>query len=216
MTVYLGKNPVGVGRIVEKKVAKEKYGATIDNLLGNVDENGVYSKPTEPFAFDGSAIKEIGYYGLSYMFNNNQATSVDLSSLTTVSDYGLYYAFMDNKITSVDLSSLTTLGRYGLCYAFMGNKITSVDLSSLTTVGYYGLRYAFANNTALTDIYFRVLKSDSFGSYTNQFTSMLSGVTGCTVHFPSNLESVIGSWSDVTTGFGGTNTVVLFDLPATE
>ena len=44
---------------------------------------------------------------------------------------------------------------------------------------------------------------------------MLSGVTGCTVHFPSNLESVIGSWSDVTDGFDGTNTTVLFDLPAT-
>ena len=44
---------------------------------------------------------------------------------------------------------------------------------------------------------------------------MLRGVTGCTVHFPSNLEAVIGSWSDVTNGFGGTNTTVLFDLPAT-
>jgi hypothetical protein len=45
---------------------------------------------------------------------------------------------------------------------------------------------------------------------------MLPGVTGCTVHFPSNLQSVIGSWADVTEGFGGTNTTVLFDLPATE
>ena len=44
---------------------------------------------------------------------------------------------------------------------------------------------------------------------------MLQGVTGCTVHFPSNLQSVIGSWSDVTAGFGGTNTTVLYDLPAT-
>jgi hypothetical protein len=44
---------------------------------------------------------------------------------------------------------------------------------------------------------------------------MLQGVTGCTVHFPSNLQSVIGSWSDVTARFGGTNTTVLFDLTAT-
>ena len=35
------------------------------------------------------------------------------------------------------------------------------------------------------------------------------------MHFPSNLQSVIGSWSDVQNGFGGTNTTVLFDLPAT-
>ena len=45
---------------------------------------------------------------------------------------------------------------------------------------------------------------------------MLSGVTGCTVHFPSNLETVIGDWSSVTSGFGGTDTTVLFDLPSTE
>jgi hypothetical protein len=70
--------------------------------------------------------------------------------------------------------------------------------------------------TALTSVEFPALKSTSFGSYTNQFNSMLSGVTGCTVHFPSNLESVIGSWSSVTAGFGGTNTTVLFDLSATE
>ena len=44
---------------------------------------------------------------------------------------------------------------------------------------------------------------------------MLDGVTGCTVHFPSNIQSVIGSWASVTSGFGGTNTTVLFDLPAT-
>lgn len=70
--------------------------------------------------------------------------------------------------------------------------------------------------TGITDLYFNSLTSSSFGSYTNQFSNMLSGVTGCTVHFPSNLQSVIGSWADVTNGFGGTNTIVLFDLPATE
>jgi hypothetical protein len=45
---------------------------------------------------------------------------------------------------------------------------------------------------------------------------MLSGVTGCTVHFPSNLQAVIGSWADVTAAFGGTNTTILYDLPQTE
>jgi len=45
---------------------------------------------------------------------------------------------------------------------------------------------------------------------------MLSGCSNVTVHFPSNLQSVIGSWYDVQNGFGGTNTTVLFDLPATE
>ena len=100
--------------------------------------------------------------------------------------------------------------------AFQGCKnLTSVDLSSLTTISGMGMYRAFYNCTSLKSLSFPALTSTSFGSYTNQFNSMLSGVTGCTVHFPSNLQSVIGSWSDVTAGFGGTNTTVLFDLPAT-
>lgn len=58
--------------------------------------------------------------------------------------------------------------------------------------------------------------TSSFENYTNQFNYMLQGVTGCAVHFPSNLQSVIGSWTDVTAGFGVTNTIALFDLTATE
>ena len=65
-------------------------------------------------------------------------------------------------------------------------------------------------------VYFPALTSTSFGSNTNQFYQMFSVANSATVHFPSNLQSVIGSWSDVISGFGGTNTTVLFDLPATS
>ena len=103
------------------------------------------------------------------------------------------------------------------CSFFNCLSLTSVDLSSLTTIsGDRSLYYAFYDCTSLTELLFPALTSNSFGSYKNQFNYMLSSVTGCTVHFPSNLESVIGSWSDVKSGFGGTNTTVLFDLPATE
>ena len=113
-------------------------------------------------------------------------------------------------------SSVTSIGDYGLYYAFYGcTSLTSTGLNNVTSIGNRGLYYAFYNCTSLTSISFPALNSNSFGSYRDQFYRMLSGVTGCTVHFPSNLESVIGSWSDVTNGFGGTNTTVLFDLPAT-
>ena len=147
-------------------------------------------------------------------------TSIDLSSLTTVSgSTAMQYVFRGcTGLTSIDLSSLTTVSDgYGMNSAFQGcTSLTSVDLSSLTTVsGVYAMGYIFSNCTGLTTLSFPALTSTSFGSPTNQFNNMLSGVTGCTVHFPSNLQSVIGSWSDVTAGFGGTNTTVLFDLPAT-
>lgn len=169
----------------------------------------------------GSLTSVNGSYALSDAFANSVLASVDLSSLTTISgSYAFSGAFLmdSSRLTSIDLSSLTTIsGNYVFrdAFNFCGN-LTSVDLSSLTTInGSYTFYGAFDTCTSLTTLSFPALTSTSFGSYTNQFDEMLRSVMGCTVHFPSNLQSVIGSWSSVTNGFGGTNTTVLFDLPAT-
>lgn len=162
-----------------------------------------------------------GYQGCYFMFNScSSIVSVDLSSLQEVSgSYACHNMFgWCTGITSINLSSLKTIsGSNGMDSTFNHcTHLTSVDLSSLETIsGASALYQAFAN-TALTSLSFPSLKSTSFGDKTNQFSRMLADVTGCTVHFPSNLQSVIGSWSSVTGGFGGTNTTVLFDLPATE
>ena len=44
------------------------------------------------------------------------------------------------------------------------------------------------------------------------FINMIYGVSNCTVHFPSSMQSIMSSWAPVQAGFGGTNTTVLFDL----
>ena len=119
-------------------------------------------------------------------------------------------------------SNATNVGKYGLYYAFRDcTALTSVDLSSLTTVsGSKCLSSAFNGCTGLTDIYFRALTTSSFGSYKNQFDSMLSS-TGSTkthtIHFPSNLQSKISSLTGYP-NFGGTSGYVTlsFDLPATS
>ena len=160
-----------------------------------VSSTGVYQIPTQSFTFKLP------------------------SNATDIGENAMYYAFRTcTGLTSVNLSSLTTIsGSNAMSYAFYGcTRLTSVDLSSLTTInGSNAMHNAFSGCTGLTNISFPALTSTGFGSYTNQFNNMLRGVTGCTVHFPSNLQSVIGSWSGVTNGFGGTNTTVLFDLPAT-
>ena len=74
------------------------------------------------------------------------------------------------------------------------------------------LDYLFNGCTNLTTVSFPALTTSSFGNYTNQFNNMLSGCSGVTVHFPAAIQSTIGNWSSVTSGFGGTNTTVLFDL----
>lgn len=170
-----------------------------------------------------------GQNAFYYAFDFCGFSTLDLSSLTTIgsASYGMEYAFSNTEyLTSVDLSNLATISsNTGLGYAFdfytafgrgAQNLLTTISFTALSDIAASGvLQYCFRARNGLQTVSFPALTSTSFGSYTNQFNNMLSGVTGCTVHFPSNLQSVIGSWSSVTAGFGGTNTTVLFDLRAT-
>lgn len=156
------------------------------------------------------------------MFSNcTSLTTVNLSSLETVGFNSCAHMFYGcTGLTSANLSSLKTITSNTGCQSmFSGcSNLTSVDLSSLTNIAYAtsACQSMFKNCTSLTRLDFPALTSTSFGTRTNQFDNMLEGVTGCTVHFSSNLQSVIGSWSSVVNGFGGTNTTVLFDLTATS
>ena len=132
--------------------------------------------------------------------------------LTETGEYGFPTSNFNVKLPD----DVTGIGEYGLYHCFSNCKtITSFESNNVTSIDRYGLTWCFSF-TKITSLSFPALTSSSFGSNTNQFNNMLTGVTGCTVHFPSNLQSVIGSWDSVTNGFGGTNTTVLFDLPATS
>ena len=197
------------------------FSCTIPNGINTVGDYGLYFAfylCTSLASIDSPSLTSVGEYGMYYAFNGCTALeSANFPSLTSIGTYGLYYAFKScTSLASIDFSSLTSVEGNGLYQAFYGcTALTSADFSSLVSIGASGLSNAFYGCTALKSINFPSLTSTSFGSYKTQFSSMLESVTGCTVHFPSNLNRVIGSWSNVTSGFGGTNTVVLFDLPAT-
>lgn len=178
--------------------------------------------------FEGTGITSVdlsalttlsGGYACNGMFHTCQGlTSIDLSSLTTIGENSANDMFYGcTGITSVDLSGLTTLSGGFACGGmfYSCSSISTVTLSSLTYIANYGCYNMFNGMESLTSLYFPALTSSSFGG-TDAFESMLQDNDGCTVHFPSNLQSVIGSWQSVIDGFGGTNTTVLFDLPATN
>jgi len=123
------------------------------------------------------------------------------------------------SLASANLSSLESIFTLG-CYHMFDkcSSLTTVDLSSLATIYAQGCESMFEDCTSLKTLYFPALNSHSFDHDVTEtaFSNMLNGCTGVTVHFPSNLQSIIGDWYDVTHGFGGTNTTVLFDLPATN
>ncbi len=266
---------VGIGEL------GKKYGATINNFLGDVNANGVLQIPTTNTDLVFNGVKDLAQNALCDEFSCIQSTNANKQKIRSVSFPDLVaisghsglkgFATYQTNLTSVSFPKLQTIsGEYALTQAFRATGVTSVSFPELENItsnnsacencfgncqnltaisfpklkilknqslssafgscniqtatfpalydlsGYKPLASCFSYNTALTSVSFPALKSTSFGSYTNQFNNMLSGVTGCTVHFPSNLQSVIGSWADVTNGFGGTNTTVLFDLPATE
>lgn len=167
-----------------------RFGLSLDNFIGNVT-NGVLGAP-------------------------NTINGITFTGVTEIAQSALFHFFYYTQLLSGAISapSLTIIRSLGLAGAFSGNQITSVDLSALTTVGANAMYDAFSYNQ-IEHIYFRALTSNSFEDE-SCFDNMLEGNDGATVHFPSNLQAVIGNWASVLNGFGGTNTTVLFDLPATS
>lgn len=166
-----------------------------------------------------------GIQSVVNMFSNSGIINVDFPSLTTISGVAacrdMFSSDFDkpHTITSINYPELTTISsNYAMqnCFNYQ-SLLTSATFPKLSSItGNYAFQTCFRNCTSLASLSFPALTSTSFGTNTTQFNNMLQDVTGCTVHFPSNLQSVIGSWADVVAGFGGTNTTVLFDLPATE
>ena len=196
-------------------------GHCLDRCFGNINTSLTASFPELTLLFGTSCAANLFYFtDLS-----NQSVAIMPKLTEAVGNSVLNQAFHTTNISVNPIPNVETIaGLQAMYAAFYGASFSSFSfekLSSLITsrVGVSlgsTLRNCFQNCTNLTTLSFPALTSQSFGDKTNHFNSMLSGCSNVTVHFPSNLQSVIGSWSDVTNGFGGTNTTVLFDLPATE
>lgn len=162
-------------------------------------------------------LETIGDYGLINAFNEFESIKiVSFPKLKTIGKEGLYVAIGNtSSLISTDFSSLETIDESGMWGALVNSRMTTISFPKLNYIGEDGMVYCFLGSVTLTSVYFNSLTSSSFYD-DDVFYNMLNFTQNCTVHFPSNLQSVIGNWSDVLGGFGGTNTTVLFDLPATE
>lgn len=123
----------------------------------------------------------------------------------------------------VDFSSLEEIGQENeyesasMGYCFQGcTSLETVSFPKLTSINSdEGLYECFINCTSLKSVYFNSLTPSGLGEYTSQFYDMLYNCSGVTLHFLSSMESVMQSMSGYP-NFGGTNTVILYDLPAME
>ncbi len=169
---------------------------------------------------------------IAVYFSTPYITFISFPKLKKISgwDYGRIYMYFtgsisNNKVASINFPLLEELGGGSSNDSKQCSLVVS-NMPSLETAVFPSLTKVYEHRaidlsycTSLTSVSFPALKSNSFGTnygVTKPFHNMLKGVTGCTVHFPSNMQSVMENMSSVTDGFGGTNTTVLFDLPATE
>ena len=148
-------------------------------------------------------------------------TPPDFNQIKTISgNKCFYYMFTNNEYRGViNFANLETVsGEDSFTAAFSGSKyITEVRFPKLVSCvsnrSFYG---AFQRCESLLHIYFSAFTTTYAQNNVLRMAGMLTYTVGCTVHFPSNLQSTLENYRNVTDGFGGTNTTVLFDLPATS
>ena len=192
---------------------KKKYGADIDVLIGDISNNGMLLIPQKQADLVFTGVKSVGAQALMQKFKNANVQNVIFPDLEILgAGSAMEECFYNTSIKTLSMPKLQTLTNgYVLASAFRNTQLTSVEFPALTTIdGNYALQYCFARCLHLTSLSFPALTTVS--NNVHQFTDMLQQVTGCTVHFPASMQNIIGSWEDVTNGFGGTNTIVLFDL----
>lgn len=164
--------------------------------------------------FEGkTSIKKSG--SSSYLFYSafSGCTSLTSSGLNDVKEINgkscCHLMFSDcTSLSDPGLENVEIITDNTCCFGmFKNTAVTVLRLTNYTGNGVSGSTECFSNicsGCQLTDVYFNSLNTYYLGS--SVFNNMLSGVTGCTVHLPSN-QTYSGS-------FGGTNTTVLNDLPA--
>lgn len=192
---------------------KKKFNASIDTFIGELSGDGSLGRPSENPDLSFTGVKHLSAQILAHRFYNTFVKSISFPDLEDINGAGaVEYGFYNSQATSVSAPKLTSIGGSTACsYAFAGCDLQDVEFPLLKEVtGAYSCQNMFDNNKHLKSVSFTSL--DTFGSFTNQFQNMLHGCSGVTVHFKSSIQSVIGSWTDVINGFGGTNTTVLWDL----
>lgn len=161
-----------------------------------------------------------GEYAFNFAFSKTSLTTIELPALRVISGNRACTSMFGDIANDFDVVNLPNLeeisGSYACMDMFAATNISRINFCSLNVLtGISCFFRTFGDTEIPKSIYFYALKPDSFGIRTNQFSGMLDGASNCTVHFPISIQATIGSWASVTSGFGGTNTIVLFDIVQT-
>lgn len=192
--------------------------------------------PDEVTTIKGEAMR-YGFYGVKSLktvdFNNvtkisgvnacanafqgcTNLESVDMSSVIDIFGNNTAINSMFSGCTNLKHVDMSSVERITATTTFANGFLNCTSLEYMEfprlwyLFGHLCCQNLFKGCTSLKEVKFPALADMNKG--TNQFNNMLTGVTGCTVHFPAGMETYISALADYQAGFGGTNTTVLFDL----
>lgn len=219
---------VGIQKTIDANGVLQNASSVID--LSGVVDLGTYSL-YYTYTRNNSIInadikfpnKVTGNYACSNMFTAS-------TSLTTFTCDSVYVINGQNSLellcsscsslVSFDLSCLVVAYGYQCCKEICRdtNALQNVNLPSLKSLASYQTFYRAFYGSGITSLSFPSITTTSFGTtQTNQFAQMCRNINGITLHFPSNVQSVIEGLEgySATAPFGATSGTVLFDLPKT-
>ena len=142
---------------------------------------------------------------------------IGTEGILSLDDFILAYAYINASFINQNLNflDLIEIKENSLFGTFKESNITTFTFNKLSKIGSNGLNMAFASCNSLTDISFLALTSSSVIA-NNAFDNMVSNCVNVTIHFPSNLNPSIISSLTGYPSFGGINTTLAFDLPASN
>ena len=137
--------PAKIGQIQTGGGATTKYGVSIDNLLGNVDADGNYVKPTESFVLNLSGVKSMPRYGMCYFAAGSDADSASTpvhsliaNDLINVSAQSFgSFASNNKKFEHVEMNNLEVA---------IGSGVFQNAFDYATTASFQKLRRASGNS----------------------------------------------------------------------
>ena len=210
--LYIGDSQGTPAIIKIEEVPKKKFGASIDNLLGNVDADGNYVKPTESFVLNLSGVKSMPGYGMYYFAaeGNSAETNVPIhgliaNDLINVSTQSFGSFASDNKnFEHVEINNLEVASGSGV-FQNAFQYATSASFQKLRKVsGSYVFGTAFRRRQLDLSQVFPALEEISGSSamneiiYSDSSSSItlpkLKSVIGASSHYSSTFANVSGDF----------------------
>ena len=138
--------PAKIGQISGGSTPATKFGVSIDNLLGDVDENGRYTVRTELFTVDMTQVRQVTGFGYANLPNGVVGYCYNTFSHK--------FHYCGNLVGTIDLSNLeetSTTSNISFEYAFAMTSVDTVYLPKNPT--YVMLENSFSSSSQITDVY---------------------------------------------------------------